>query len=273
MSKQNRLQRTLDVARKRYGPAHAGTAARVTISRVTYGQSRLRTKYESIRARRHVAPLLTPPRVTVGRHTYGGPTIPSFAGAAMEVEIGSFCSIAANVVLLLRDGHNTGWVTTWQIREVFDLPGAYEDQGAARPKTVIGNDVWIGRDALILDGVTIGDGAVIGARAVVTKDVRPYAVVGGVPAKEIARRFTDAQVDALLEIAWWNWPDEKIIREVDGLNGADITEFLDRHSVSQRHRLPSTGPLDASVTDGADLEEQYSSAESVRQGPALVVQP
>ena len=273
MSKQNRLQRTLEAARRRYGPARSGTAPRVTISRVTYGQSRLRRKYESVRARRHIAPLLTAPRVTVGRHTYGAPVIPSFAGAAMTVEIGSFCSIAANVMLLLRDGHNTAWVTTWQIREVFDLPGAYRDLPGSRRKTVIGNDVWLGRDAVILDGVTIGDGAVIAARAVVTNDVRPYAVVGGVPAKEISRRFTDEQVDALLELGWWNWPDEKIIREVDGLNGADIDEFLDRHRVSQQHRLPATAPIRTSATDHRDTDREYGAAESVMQEPALSVQP
>ena len=102
--------------------------------------------------------------------------------------------------------------------------------------TIIGNDVWLGRDSLIFDGITIGDGAIIAARAVVTKDVHPYAIVGGVPAREIRRRFTDEQVDALLEIAWWNWPEEKIIREVDGLNGANITDFLGRHSVSWANR-------------------------------------
>ena len=100
-----------------------------------------------------------------------------------------------------------------------------------RGTTVIGNDVWIGRDAVIFDGVTIGHGAVIGTRALVTKDVRPYAIVAGVPAKEIRRRFTDEQVDALLEIAWWDWPDEKVLAEADALNG-EHHDFLARHSLS-----------------------------------------
>ena len=78
-----------------------------------------------------------------------------------------------------------------------------------RPPTVIGNDVWIGYEAVIMAGVTIGDGAVIGARAVVTKDVPPYTIVGGVPAKPIRRRFPEDVISDLLKIRWWDWPEEK----------------------------------------------------------------
>lgn len=191
--------------------------------------SRLESRLAAIRTRRDRAPHSTAPTVTVGRHTYGEPVIPTFAGSAVTVEIGSFCSIAANVTLLLGGGHNTDWVSTFPIREVFGLPGRYEEHPVYRGPTVIGNDVWIGRDALILDGVTIGHGAVVAARAVVTKDVRPYAVVGGVPAREIRRRFTDEQVGTLLDIAWWEWPDEQIVREVAALNGAGIDDFLARY--------------------------------------------
>ena len=77
---------------------------------------------------------------------------------------------------------------------------------------VIGNDVWIGYEAVILAGVTIGDGAVIGSRAVVTKDVLPYTIVGGVPAKTIRRRFDEDTVEELLGLRWWDWPEE-VIRE------------------------------------------------------------
>ena len=192
--------------------------------------NRLLTKrLAAVRRRRDLAPFVTAPRVTVGRHTYGRPLIPTFAGSAVTVEIGSFCGIAANVMLLLGAGHNTDWVSTFPMREVFSLPGRYEQHPTYRGPTVIGNDVWIGRDALILDGITVGHGAVIGARAVVTRDVRPYAVVAGAPAREIRRRFTDEQVDALLKIAWWDWPDEQIFREVAALNGGDVDDFLARH--------------------------------------------
>ena len=197
---------------------------------------RLGAKLAAIRSRRELAPHSTAPNVTVGRHTYGDPAIPTFAGSAVTVEFGNFCSIAANVTLLLGGGHSPDWVSTWPFREVFGLPGQYEEHPVYRGPTIIGNDVWLGRDSLIFDGITIGDGAIIGARAVVTKDVRPYAVVGGVPAREIRRRFTDEQVEALLEIAWWDWPEEKIIREAGSLNGANINDFLARHSVSWANR-------------------------------------
>jgi hypothetical protein len=235
MGKQNRLLGKVEAVRARHN-----NAPRVVCSRVTYGQNRLRQRYERARARRYVAPFVNAPRVTVGRYTFGEPLIPTFAGADVTVEIGSFCSIAANVMLLLGGGHDTSWVSMWPIREVFGLPGQYEHHPIYRGPTVIGNDVWIGRDAVIFDGITIGHGAVIGTRAVVTKDVRPYAVVAGIPAKEIRRRFTDEQVDALLEIAWWDWPEEQIIREAGALNGADISDFLDRYSVSRAPRLART---------------------------------
>lgn len=189
----------------------------------------LARKLTGRRTRRNLAPLDTPLHVTVGRHTYGRPVIPTFAGSAVTVEIGSFCSIAENVTLLLGAGHNTAWISTFPIRERFGLPGRFEQHPTYRGPTVIGNDVWIGRDVLILDGITIGHGAVIGARAVVTKDVRPYAVVAGVPAREIRRRFTDEQVEALLDIAWWDWADEQILCEVAALNGAHIDDFLARY--------------------------------------------
>ncbi|MFZ0041384.1 MAG: CatB-related O-acetyltransferase [Solirubrobacteraceae bacterium] len=237
MGKQNRLLQKLEAVRASPNIAPFLNEPHVVASRHMYGQSRLVRKFESLRARRKEAPFVSAPRVTIGHHTYGAPLIPPFAGSAVTVEIGSFCSIAANVMLLAGGAHNPAWVSTWPIREVFGLPGQYEHHPIYRGTTVIGSDVWIGRDVLMFDGITIGHGAVIGARAVVTKDVRPYEIVGGVPAREIRRRFTDEQVDALLEIAWWNWPEEKIIREVDGLNGADINDFLARHSVSWAHRL------------------------------------
>jgi len=240
MGKQNRLQRKLDALRANPNVAPFVDSRNVVVSRELPGQNRLVRKFDGVRARRNVAPFVKAPRVTLGHHTFGAPLIPAFAGSDVTVEIGSFCSIASNVMILAGGGHSPDWVSTWPIREVYGLPEQYEHHPVYRGPVVIGNDVWLGRDTLIFDGITIGDGAVIGARAVVTKDVRPYAIVGGVPAREIRRRFTDEQVEALLEIAWWDWPEEKILREAGALNGADINEFLDRHSVSRAHRLAKT---------------------------------
>jgi hypothetical protein len=110
---------------------------------------------------------------------------------------------------------------------MLDLPGAFEDgMPASRGPIIIGNDVWIGRNAMILSGVTVGNGAVVGAEAVVTRDVRPYAVVAGNPAREVRRRFTDEQVDALQELRWWDWPDSGIRDVVHLLNGAPVDELI-----------------------------------------------
>lgn len=88
--------------------------------------------------------------------------------------------------------------------------------------TVVGNDVWIGYQAVIMPGVKIGDGAIIAAKSVVVKDVPPYTVVGGNPATSLRQRFPDETIDALLEIAWWNWDIEKITRNLEKIVGADI---------------------------------------------------
>ena len=88
--------------------------------------------------------------------------------------------------------------------------------------TVIGNDVWIGYEAVIMSGVKIGDGAIIGTRAVVTKDVPPYTIVGGVPAKPIRKRFDDATIEKLEAICWWNWGEEKIKRNIAAIQSGDI---------------------------------------------------
>ena len=90
---------------------------------------------------------------------------------------------------------------------------------------VIGSDVWIGYEAVIFAGVTIGDGAIIGTRAVVTKDVPPYTIVGGVPAKPIRKRFSDETILALLTERWWDWPEEKIARNLTAIQSGRIDQF------------------------------------------------
>ena len=89
----------------------------------------------------------------------------------------------------------------------------------------IGNDVWIGYEAVILSGVTIGDGAIIGTRAVVTKDVPPYTIVGGSPAKVLKKRFSDDIIDKLLKIKWWNWPVEKIARSLEYIQSGNLFQL------------------------------------------------
>lgn len=141
--------------------------------------------------------------------------------------IGKFCSIACGVKFIFNcANHTLKSLSTYTFPlffEEWDLPksevaSTWDNKG----DIVIGNDVWIGYDAVIMAGVTIGDGAIIGTRAVVTKDVEPYSIVGGVPAKEIRKRFAPEVIKRLLELQWWNWSEEKIRREINAIRNGEI---------------------------------------------------
>jgi acetyltransferase-like isoleucine patch superfamily enzyme len=135
-----------------------------------------------------------------------------------KASIGAFCSIADRVEIFTGGGHRTDFVTSFPLRNRWDLPGRdFDLDGLSRGDVVIGNDVWLCTGAWIMSGVTVGHGAVVAARSVVTRDVRPYAVVAGSPAREVRRRFNDEIVDRLLAERWWDWPDEMIRDQVDVL--------------------------------------------------------
>lgn len=102
-----------------------------------------------------------------------------------------------------------------------DVAAAWDNKG----DIIIGNDVWIGYEAVIMAGVTVGDGAIIGTRAVVTKDVPPYTIVGGVPAKPIRKRFDNETLDELLRIRWWDWPEEKIARNIKAIQSGCLRQL------------------------------------------------
>lgn len=166
-------------------------------------------------------------RLTMGRHSYAKPRVIAYPWDTAHITIGAFCSISPDVTFMLGGNHRPSCVSTYPFRIRLGLPGAEEDGSAAsKGDIVVGNDVWIGSGAVILSGVRIGDGAVIGARAVVASDVRPYAVVVGNPAREIRRRFSDPQVAALLEIAWWDWPMDRILEHVPELCSPAVDAFI-----------------------------------------------
>jgi len=163
-----------------------------------------------------------------GRWTYGSPDIP-YGDEGSTLTVGKFCSFADEVRILTGHEHRIDWVSTYPFAVAF--PDAKNLPFPARTKgnVVIGHDVWIGTGALILSGVTIGNGAVIGARSVVTHDVPPYAVVGGVPARVIKFRFDAPTIEALQRVAWWDWPEQKIQEALPLLMSDDVRGFLAKY--------------------------------------------
>jgi acetyltransferase-like isoleucine patch superfamily enzyme len=158
-------------------------------------------------------------RVRLGKYTYviGSLNFDS-VDKTSTLRVGNYCSIAEGVHFLAGVDHRTDLISTYPFTEEH-----HTTKGPIR----IGNDVWIGMNALILSGVTIGDGAVVGAGAVVTKDVPPYAIVVGSPAKLVKHRFSPQVIERLLEISWWSWPDKKMREHADILGSSRIEEFLE----------------------------------------------
>ena len=141
--------------------------------------------------------------------------------------IGKFCSIACGAKFIFSSANHTMsslsnytfpiFFEEWGL-DVKNITSAWDNKG----NITIGNDVWIGYEAVIMQGVTIGDGAVIGTRAVVTKDVPPYTIVGGIPAKVIRARFDDETIANLMQIKWWNWTSEKIKANIKYIQCGDL---------------------------------------------------
>lgn len=192
----------------------------------------------------HLNQIINHPRIEIGDFSYFGhfEVLQDYASflapylfplSPEKLIIGKFCQIAHGVRIITSSAnHNmngfstfpfnnfmmTPQTTTEEIKAMFKFPGKKGD-------TIIGNDVWIGMEAIIMPGVTIGDGAIIGARSVVVNDVEPYTIVGGNPAKEIKKRFSDDTTKKLLELKWWDWEVEKIEQNLDIVLSADIEKL------------------------------------------------
>lgn len=171
-------------------------------------------------------------RHVVGRYSYGRPRI-EFEASGARLTIGQFCSFADEVQIFLGGEHRTDWVTTYPFPAMIPEARGFAGHPATRGDVVIGNDVWVGRGACILSGVRIGDGAVIGANAVVSRDVAPYTVAAGNPARPVRLRFSERQAAELLRIRWWDWPLEKIVAELPWLLSPGIDAFIERHPASR----------------------------------------
>ncbi len=187
---------------------------------------------------------VTNPNISVGRYSYysgyyHGHSFDDCARYLWPEEhtgdrliIGSFCSIGSGAAFIMsgNQGHRYDWVSSFPFFYMNEEPAFAEAVNAYEPAgdTVIGSDVWIGTEAIIMAGVTIGHGAVIGSRALVTKDVPPYMIVGGNPAKHIRTRFSESAIEKLLELAWWDWPIERIRQAMPLLCSGDIDALYEK---------------------------------------------
>ncbi len=173
---------------------------------------------------------------SIGHYTYGvkSPLILSNTTGEKSgaLKIGKFCSIASGVTILLGGEHRLDWVTTYPFSRIFNKYKKLSEDSATKGDVVIGNDVWIGMDVLVLSGVTIGDGAVVGAGSVVAKDVDPYAIVAGNPARLIRKRFDDDVIRKLLKIKWWDWDAKRLNENMPFILSNDIKGFIERNQAA-----------------------------------------
>ncbi len=172
--------------------------------------------------------LIKKKNIEIGAYSYGEPQIHRWS-EKYRVRIGKFCSIADDVHLLVDGNHRSDWISTYPFGQLLESFPKNREHPTGKGNIEIGNDVWIARGAVILSGISIGNGAVIAAGAVVVKDVDDYEIVGGNPARHLDFRFSKAQIEDLLKIAWWNWPLEKIKDEITLLESQNIEEFIKHH--------------------------------------------
>jgi acetyltransferase-like isoleucine patch superfamily enzyme len=166
----------------------------------------------------------------VGDYTYGNPNVVSW-GEGRKLFIGNYCSIASGVTIFLGGNHRSDWVTTYPFSAITDtwpeatgVSGHPQSNGDVR----IENDVWLGANCTVMSGITIENGAVIAASSLVTKDVPPYAIVGGNPARIIRYRFNEEIVKRLLKVNWWNWPETYVRSLIPELLSTDIEKFFSK---------------------------------------------
>jgi acetyltransferase-like isoleucine patch superfamily enzyme len=185
----------------------------------------------------HLKSCIDANQVVVGKHTYGNVKILHPRGNC-KLHIGNFCSFAAGLTVHLHSEHYMKRVTTYPFRAISRIKNLdWGDSGIkgdalAKGDVHIGNDVWIGRASTILSGISIGDGAVVGACSLITKNVAPYSVVGGNPARFIKWRFPEDIREALLRIKWWDWSDEAIKDAMPLLCSENIDECVEHFDIS-----------------------------------------
>jgi len=168
------------------------------------------------------------PQYEIGKHSYGANLKVFSWNEGSTLKIGAYCSIANDVEIILGGYHRTDWVTTYPFSVLWPSARHLNGHPWNKGDVVIGNDVWIGSGVLILSGVTIGDGAVVAARAVVTKDVAPYTMVAGNPARPTKKRYDDDTIARLLRVRWWDWDEGKIQDFMPLMLSTDLPGFLNK---------------------------------------------
>ncbi|WP_078604954.1 CatB-related O-acetyltransferase [Thioclava sediminum] len=180
------------------------------------------------------------PNIEVGRYAYYSPLVPTpdaaaelapylYPGCPERLVIGAFAQIAHGVRFITASAnHPMGGITTYPFR-IFDMEtaGKYLDENAAIGDTVIGPDVWLGFNAMVMPGVRIGAGAIVAAGSVVAQDVPPFAIVAGNPARVVRSRFSPDEIARLLDLGWWDWPVEAIQRALPALEAGDVAALAE----------------------------------------------
>lgn len=165
------------------------------------------------------------PNYQFGTGTYGSPKVNDW-NEGSTLKVGAYTSIAGGVCIYLGGHHRTDWVSTYPFPAKIEEAAHIPNHGGTNGDVIIGSDCWLCSQSIILSGVNVGHGAVVAAGSVVTKDVPPYAIVGGNPAQFIRWRFPEDIRDALMSAAWWDWPETEVREIAHLLCSQDLSAFL-----------------------------------------------